>query len=33
LAEEEEEAIEHGGEVEDKGREGSKVEGELPDIN
>ena len=30
---EEEEAIKHGGEVEDKEWEGSKVEGELSNIN
>jgi hypothetical protein len=33
LAEEEEEAIEHDGKVEDKEREGGKVEEELPNIN
>jgi len=30
---EEEEAIKHSSKVEDKEREGSKVEGELPNIN
>ena len=33
LAMEEEEAIKHSSKVEDKEREGSKVEGELPNIN
>ena len=32
LAEEEEEAIDHNGEVEDEEREGGEVERELPDI-
>jgi hypothetical protein len=33
LAIEEEEAIKYSGKVEDKEREGSEVEGELPNIN
>jgi hypothetical protein len=33
LAIEEEEAIKYGSEVENKEREGSEVEGELPNIN
>ena len=32
LAKEEEEAIKHNSEVEDKEQEGSKIEGELPNI-
>ena len=33
MEEEEEEAIKHGGKVEDKEQEGSEVEGELSNIN